>query len=87
MCCEKTSPQSYRVMLQLPPTQLKSMFDSKPALREPLLEHVQGFTESQRAHVAASTMEVLYNADVAAKLAPEEEKQEPEDQEMEAPAE
>jgi hypothetical protein len=32
-------------------------------MREPLLEHVQNFTESQRAHVSKGTMEVLYEKD------------------------
>jgi symplekin len=63
-CCEKTTPQSYAVMLQLPPNQLRRLLDSAPDMREPLLEHVQGFTESQRAHVKPAIMGVLYNADV-----------------------
>merc|ERR1719195_295027 len=53
-CCERTKPQSFRVLLQLPPAQ------------QPLLEQVQGFTESQRQHVPASIMAVFYNvADTA----------------------
>ncbi len=51
-------------MLQLPPAQLTALLESSPALREPLLEHVQGFTEAQRAHVSKSIMEVLYAKDV-----------------------
>merc|ERR1719394_422366 len=60
-CCERTKPQSFRVLLQVPPTQLRLLLDSAVELREPLLEHVQGFTESQRQHVPASIMQVLYN--------------------------
>ena len=60
-CCERTKPQSFRVLLQLPPAQLKMLLDSAPDMREPLLEQVQGFTESQRQHVPASIMQVLYN--------------------------
>ena len=37
------------------------LLDSAPDMREPLLEQVQGFTESQRQHVPASIMQVLYN--------------------------
>jgi len=60
-CCERTKPQSFRVLLQLPPAQLRMLLDAAPDMREPLLEQVQGFTESQRQHVPASIMQVLYN--------------------------
>ncbi len=62
-CCERTVPQSYAVVLQLPPPQLKLFLDAVPKQREPLLLHVQNFNESQRAHVPASVMEVLYKED------------------------
>ena len=51
-------------MLLLPPAQLRDLLDKAANLREPLLEHVQSFTESQRAHGPANIMDVLYNADV-----------------------
>ena len=60
-CCEKTMPQSYPVMLQLPPQQLEQFLEEAPKLREPLLLHVQSFGEAQRAHVSAKTMKVLYS--------------------------
>ena len=60
-CCKETIPQSYAVMLQLPPNQLNDFLRRAPNLREPLLEHVQAFTEGQRRHVSANTMAVLYN--------------------------
>ena len=59
--CEKTMPQSYPVMLQLPPQQLEQFLEEAPKLREPLLLHVQNFKEHQRAHVSAKTMKVLYS--------------------------
>ena len=59
--CEKTIPQSYAVMLQLPPPQLMQFLDEAGHIREPLLLHVQNFNKSQRAHVSARTMKVLYN--------------------------
>lgn len=40
-CCERTVPQSYAVMLQLPPNTLSDFLKSVPKLRDPLLEHVQ----------------------------------------------
>ena len=60
-CCKETVPQSYAVMLQLPPNQLNDFLKRAPNLREPLLEHVQAFTESQRRHISANTMAVLYD--------------------------
>jgi hypothetical protein len=40
-CCERTVPQSYAVMLQLPHNQLAEFLNSVPKLRDPLLVHVQ----------------------------------------------
>ena len=60
-CCKETIPKSYAVMLQLPPNQLDDFLNRSPNLREPLLEHVQAFTEAQRRHISANTMAVLYN--------------------------
>lgn len=60
-CCEKTVPQSYAVMLQLPPPQLASLLDAVPFIRDPLLVHVQDFTDEQRQHVSSKIMAVLYN--------------------------
>ncbi len=62
-CCKSTAPQSYAVVLQLPTAQLTSFLESAPELRDPLLLHVENFSRSQRAHVQASTMAVLYSED------------------------
>ena len=43
---------------QVPPAQLRMLLDTAVDLREPLLEHVQGFTEAQRQHVPGTVMEV-----------------------------
>ena len=63
-------PQSYSVILQLPPTQLGDFLNRAPNLREPLLEHVQAFTEAQRRHISANTMAVLYNVSPEAEIQP-----------------
>ena len=60
-CCERCYPQSYKVLLQLPPAQLEFFFSTRPQMRETLLVHVQNFTDAQRAHVPAQTTKVLYN--------------------------
>ncbi|KAJ7996698.1 hypothetical protein DPEC_G00239720 [Dallia pectoralis] len=58
-CCQRTRPQSYSVLLQLPPAQLTSVFERCPEMREPLLQHVLSFTPHQQAHITASVMTVL----------------------------
>ncbi|XP_068185102.1 symplekin [Antennarius striatus] len=58
-CCQRTKPQSFSVLLQLPPAQLNSVFERCPELREPLLQHVHSFTPHQQAHIPASIMTVL----------------------------
>ncbi|XP_034550306.1 symplekin [Notolabrus celidotus] len=58
-CCQRTKPQSYSVLLQLPPAQLTSVFERCPEMREPLLQHVQSFTPHQQAHIPTSIMTVL----------------------------
>ncbi|XP_056290962.1 symplekin [Pseudoliparis swirei] len=58
-CCQRTKPQSFSVLLQLPPAQLASVFERCPEMREPLLQHVLSFTLHQQAHIPASLMVVL----------------------------
>lgn len=58
-CCQRTRPQSYNVLLGLPPPQLNSVFERCPEMREPLLQHVLAFTPHQQAHIAPSIMSVL----------------------------
>lgn len=58
-CCQRAKPQSFQVLLQLPPSQLKDVFEVCPDLKEPLIEHVQTFTENQKAHINKSVMSFL----------------------------
>lgn len=58
-CCQRTKPQSFPVVLQLPPPQLAAVFEKCPELREPLLAHVRALTPHQQAHIPLSTMAVL----------------------------
>lgn len=46
-CCQKMKPQSFTVLLQLRAPQLKSVFESCPDLKEPLLAHVNSFAPNQ----------------------------------------
>ncbi|XP_018431273.1 PREDICTED: symplekin-like [Nanorana parkeri] len=58
-CCQRTKPQSFSVLLQLPPPQLLSVLQTCPDLRDPLLAHVRTFTPNQLAHVPHATMAIL----------------------------
>ncbi|EFN77112.1 Symplekin [Harpegnathos saltator] len=58
-CCERTQPQSFAVILQLPPTQLSEALRMASNLRAPLLAHVEAFAENQKAHIPQSIMDVI----------------------------
>lgn len=58
-CCQRTKPQSYNVLLQLPPPQLNSVFERCPEMRDLLLQHVRSFNPIQQAHIPDSIMAVL----------------------------
>ncbi|XP_054261874.1 symplekin-like [Macrosteles quadrilineatus] len=58
-CCQRTKPQSFQVLLQLPPAQLADVLESSPDLRQPLREHVLSFTDTQRAYIPQPVMDIL----------------------------
>lgn len=58
-CCQRTKPQSFQVLLQLPPPQLKEVLDSCVDLRDPLCQHVDTFTDHQKAHIPKEVLDVL----------------------------
>ncbi|XP_072163939.1 symplekin-like [Diadema setosum] len=58
-CCERTTPQSFQVLLQLPPPQLLDVFEKSKGMRLRLLAHVETFTPHQQAHIPKSVMKVL----------------------------
>lgn len=59
-CCERTTPNSFQVLLQLPPEQLQEVFQESPDLKPALLEHVLSYTENQRSHIPQAIMDILY---------------------------
>ncbi|XP_031420102.1 symplekin [Clupea harengus] len=82
-CCQRTKPQSFSVLLQLPAPQLSSMFERCPEMREPLLQHVHSLTPHQQAHIPASIMTVLEAGSKEPEPEPEPEPVEPmEDQDV-----
>ncbi|ROT70452.1 symplekin isoform X2 [Penaeus vannamei] len=58
-CCQRAVPQSFTVLLQLPPAQLSDVFNSASDLHSQLLSHIATLTENQRAHIPASLLEVI----------------------------
>lgn len=44
-------PQSFQVLLQLPPAQLSNVFETLSDLRDPLLQYVNKFTPQQVSYV------------------------------------
>lgn len=58
-CCQRTMPQSFTVLFQLPGPQLKEAINICGELKEPLKEHVMSLTESQRSHLPAMIVEML----------------------------
>ncbi|XP_030073167.1 symplekin isoform X2 [Microcaecilia unicolor] len=59
-CCQRTKPQSFQVLLQLPPPQLSAVFEKCPELRETSCwAHVRSFTPHQQAHIPSSIMVIL----------------------------
>ncbi|KAL5103713.1 Symplekin [Taenia crassiceps] len=58
-CCVKTQPQSYQVLLQLPPQQLQSVFTREPNLRAQVRRYVDNFSSAQRTHISRGVFEVL----------------------------
>ena len=61
MCCQRTKPQSFQVLLQLPVPQLKAVFSSSPDFKTQLQHHLHAFTDVQRSHIPPSIMEAIYS--------------------------
>lgn len=58
-CCQRTKPQSFQVLLQLPAPQLEEVLNSCPDLRDPLCDYVDNFTEHQKEHISSAVIDVL----------------------------
>ncbi|THD24101.1 Symplekin [Fasciola hepatica] len=58
-CCIKLRPQSYQVLLQLPPERLESVFQREPSMRAQVRRHVENFSSAQRVHISKSIIAVL----------------------------
>ncbi|KAH0548751.1 symplekin [Cotesia glomerata] len=63
-CCQKLQPQSFAVVLQLPPQQLADAFKMSSGLKERLVSHIEQFTENQKAHISSGIMDVIQGKQV-----------------------
>ncbi|RWS16735.1 symplekin-like protein [Dinothrombium tinctorium] len=63
-CCQKTKPQSFQVLLQLPAAQLQAVFAASPDFKPALQQHVQSFTDTQRSHIPQTILDVIFSDDI-----------------------
>ncbi|XP_066261627.1 symplekin [Euwallacea similis] len=61
-CCQRTKPQSFAVLMQLPAPQLTEVLTLCRELKTPLQEHLNTFTEAQRMHVPSEVQEIILNS-------------------------
>ena len=69
-CCQQAAPQSYSILLQLQPPQLRDVFDMLPHLRVPLLKFVMNYNEQERSVLSAELMEVLSTEPIKKEASP-----------------
>ncbi|XP_047132295.1 symplekin isoform X1 [Hydra vulgaris] len=65
-CCQMTKPQSYPVLLKLPPNQLESVFEISPEMKEPLIKHIESLTANQRSHIPKAILQLLDIKEISA---------------------
>lgn len=59
-CCQRLRPQSFPVMLMLPPQQLIDALNACPELRQPLIEAAEEIANTQGGSVSKLTMDILH---------------------------
>lgn len=58
-CCQRLKPNSFPVLMTLPPPQLIDALNTCPELRQPMIDHANGLIESQSGAVSKITMDIL----------------------------
>lgn len=58
-CCQRTKPQSYQILLQLPAPKLQDAFEILPDLKESFVAHLESLPMHQKAHVPQAVWRVL----------------------------
>nr|XP_027199527.1 symplekin-like [Dermatophagoides pteronyssinus] len=62
-CCQRTLPQSFPVLLQLPPIQLQSVFQTSPEIRPSLINYLQQMNEQQVALIPQSLLDIILSSE------------------------
>jgi symplekin len=58
-CCQRIKPQSHQILLQLPPEQLKEVFNSAADLKEHICKYVQTSTPQQRVQISEQLLKII----------------------------
>lgn len=58
-CCQRLKPNSFPVLMTLPPPQLIEALNTCPELRQPMIDHANSLIESQSGAVSKITMDIL----------------------------
>lgn len=58
-CCQRLKPNSFPVLMNLPPPQLIEALNTCPELRQPMIDHANSLIESQSGAVSKITMDIL----------------------------
>lgn len=59
-CCQRTQPQSFQVLLQLPANQLRNVFIASSDFKPALQEYVQTLTDNQRSHIPQPILDAIF---------------------------
>ena len=62
-CCEKTFPNSFTVLLQLPVQQLKEVIRDAPKLHQNVKSHIDQLTEEQKIHIPSDLLNVILGSE------------------------
>lgn len=58
-CCQRLRPNSFSVLMTLPPQQLQEALNTCPEMRQPMVDHANAIIETQGGSVPKITMDIL----------------------------
>lgn len=58
-CCQRLRPNSFSVLMTLPPLQLQDALNTCPELRQPMVDYANDIIETQGGSVSKTTMDIL----------------------------
>nr|XP_022904714.1 symplekin [Onthophagus taurus] len=69
-CCQRTKPQSFSVLMQLPVPQLIEALEMCVELKVSLKEHLMTFSESQRSHIPVAVQDAILGPEQPPPISP-----------------